>query len=310
MRFRHLTFEEQNQRLDEVTDEKEGTRIRVTDQGAELVSLAKRRTEQDWVGYLYRDADVSIPASGWKNHATVMGYYVHRLLGERSLYQGDEIHDGNHSFLRRKVFARPTINIEDDRASLNYRLPADAIEKPEYPRRVAFQITYTLSGHDLHVAFFFENLEGERPAHVSFGLHPGFRVSSIDDARIILPRGKYRRYLAPGNFLSGKTAEFTSAGGSFPCKPFELPDSFLIEPLDTDESVIKLQDLKENREVQIDISEAPFFTLWSDLNPFICIEPCWGLPDHHQQEPFEKKLGIQEIPPSGTLKRECNFRFL
>jgi hypothetical protein len=85
MRFRHLTFEEQNQRLDEVTDEKEGTRIRVTDQGAELVSLAKRRTEQDWVGYLYRDADVSIPASGGKNHATVMGYEVHRLLGERSL---------------------------------------------------------------------------------------------------------------------------------------------------------------------------------------------------------------------------------
>jgi galactose mutarotase-like enzyme len=310
MRFIHRSFEEENQRLDEVIDEEDGTRIRVSDHGAELVSLAKRRNEQDWVGYLYRDADISIPASGWKNHATVMGYYIHRLLGEHTLYQGDEIRGGNHSFLRQKVFAPPTITIEDDRASLNYRLPADAIEKHEYPRRVAFQIGYTLSDQDLHITFFFENLERERPAHVSFGLHPGFRVSSIDDARIILPRGNYRRYLAPGNFLSGETTEFTSAGGSFPCKPFELPDSFLIEPLDTDESVINLQDLKENREVQVDISEAPFFTLWSDLNPFICIEPCWGLPDHHQQEPFEKKLGIQEIPPSGTLKRECSFRFL
>ena len=109
--------------------------------------------------------------------------------------------------------------------------------------------------------------------------------------------------------MSGQTVEFTSAGDSFPCKPFELPDSFLIEPVAVDESVVKLQDLKEGREVQIDLSEAPFFTIWSDLNPFICIEPCWGLPDHKEQEPFEKKVGIQLIPPSGTLSRSVVFDF-
>jgi len=310
MRFEHRSFEENNQRLDEVVDEEAGARVVVSAHGAEVVSLAKRRTEQDWVGYLYRDGDVSIPASGWKNHATVMGFYIHRLVGERSLYEGDEIRGGNHSFLRTKIFASPVVSLSPDRASLQYRLPAEAIEKQEYPRRVAFQITYTLSGPDLSVTFSFENLEKERPAHVSFGLHPGFRVSSIDAARIILPRGRYRRYLAPGNFLSGETVEFNSAGTSFPCKPFELPDSFLIEPLEVDESVVKLQDLKENREVHIDLSEAPFFTIWSDLNPFICIEPCWGLPDHRQQEPFEKKVGIQKIAPLGTLTRQCGIRII
>jgi galactose mutarotase-like enzyme len=310
MRFEHRSFEQNGQRLDEVVDLKNKTRIVVSDHGAELVSAAKRAPGGDWVGYLYRDGDTTVPASGWKSHATVMGYYIHRLVGERTLYDGDEIRGGNHSFIRTKVFAAPEVLISEENAALRYRLPAEAINKIEYPRRVASQLDYVLSGADLGVAFSFVNQEQNRPAHVSFGLHPGFRVSSIDDARIILPRGNYRRYLAPGNFLSGETVDFTSAGDSLPCKPFELPDSFLIQAVDVDEYVVKLQDLKERREVQIDLSEAPFFTIWSDLNPFICIEPCWGLPDHKEQEPFEKKVGIQVIPPQGTLTRQCSFRFL
>ena len=310
MRFRHRSFEDHDQRLDEIVDSDTETRIIAGDHGAELISIAKKGTEQEWIGYLYRDADVSVPASGWKSHATVMGYYIHRLVGERTMYEGDEILGGNHSFLRTKKFSPPEVTFASNSASLIYRLPAEAIAKTEYPRRVGFQITYALSGTDLTVAFSFQNQEMSRPAHVSFGLHPGFRVSSIEDARIILPQGQYRRHLAPGNFLSGETVDFSSSGLSFPCKPFELPDSFLIEPLEVDERVVKLQDLKEKREIQIDLSEAPFFTIWSDLNPFLCIEPCWGLPDHHDQEPFERKVGIQQIAPSGSLTRQCSFRFL
>lgn len=310
MRFQHRSYEQNGQRLDEVVDLENETRIVVSDHGAELVSLAKRAPGQEWAGYLYRDGDTSVPATGWKSHATVMGYFIHRLVGERTLYEGEEIRGGNHSFIRTKVFAAPEVLIAEKAATLRYRLPAEAIDKKEYPRKVAFQLSYVLSGQDLDVIFSFTNQEQSRPAHVSFGLHPGFRVSSIDDARIILPRGTYRRYLAPGNFLSGQTVEFTSAGDSFPCKPFELPDSFLIQPVEVDELVVKLQDLKEGREVQIDLSQAPFFTIWSDLNPFICIEPCWGLPDHKEQEPFEKKVGIQLIPSLGTLSRQSSIRFL
>jgi galactose mutarotase-like enzyme len=310
MRFQHRSYEENGQHLDEVVDLESETRIIVSDHGAELVSVAKRAPGQDWVGNLYRDGDTSVPASGWKSHATVMGYFIHRLVGEHTLYEGEEIRGGNHSFIRTKVFDAPETILSEETATLRYRLPAEAIDKLEYPRKVGFEIEYVLSGQDLNVVFSFVNQEPDRPAHVSFGLHPGFRVSSIDDARIILPRGTYRRYLAPGNFLSGQTVEFTSAGGSFPCKPFELPDSFLIQPVEVDESVVKLQDLQEGREVQIDLSEAPFFTIWSDLNPFICIEPCWGLPDHKEQEPFEKKVGIQLISPQGTLSRQCSFRIL
>jgi galactose mutarotase-like enzyme len=188
-------------------------------------------------------------------------------------------------------------------------LPADQIEKSEYPRSVDFLLEYILTEDRLEVRFTFKNLETDRPAHLSFGLHPGFAVSSVENARVILPKGTYRRHLAPGNFLSGDTQDFVSEGGPMAYRPFELPGSFLIEPLDWEESVVRLHDYGANRGVEVELAETPFFTIWSDLHPFICIEPCWGLPDDHIQKPFEQKTGIQVIAPQASLTRSCSFRF-
>jgi galactose mutarotase-like enzyme len=308
MRYHYRGFELDEHQLDELVDEESGMRIVVDRLGAELVSVARREADGSWNGFLYRDGLVTAPASGWKNHATVMGYYIHRLEGERTTYAGEVIQGGNHSFIRTKRFSEAEANISE-RGTLSFQLDSAEIKPAEYPRKVSFRISYTLAGEELEVIFDFHNEEVDRPAHVSFGLHPGFAVSSVEQARIILPRGSYRRHLAPGNFLSGETVEFTSDGGHLPIKPFELPDSFLIEPLEVEEQVVRLQDLTNGRAVEVDLSDAPYFTLWSDLNPFVCVEPCWGLPDHRQQEPFECKLGIQVIPPRGTLTKHCAFRF-
>jgi galactose mutarotase-like enzyme len=163
--------------------------------------------------------------------------------------------------------------------------------------------------HDtVEVTFIFQNEEAERTSHVSFGLHPGFAISSFEQARVVLPRGTYRRHLAPNNFLSGETVEFESDGATMPIKPFELPGSFLLETIEADSYVVKLLDYGRNRQVELDFSDAPYFTIWSDLNPFICIEPCWGLPDHEEQRAFEKKLGIQSIPPLETFTRRFSMR--
>jgi len=307
-RFEHRHSEQAGQHVDELIDHDSGLRFSATNHGAELISIRKHTPDGQYRRCLYRDGDLSVPASGWKNHATVMGYYIHRLRNEHSLYEGDEIRGGNHSFIRNKVFAHPDVRV-GDKAAIIYSLPVDQIERTEYPRKVSFRLEYRLCNDTIEVVFHFTNEESGRPAHVSFGLHPGFAVTSVEQARVLLPAGRYRRHLAPDNFLSGETVEFESTGGPLPAKPFELPGSFLIEPLETNESVIRLADLSSGREVAVDLETAPYFTVWSDLNPFVCVEPCWGFPDHQQQEPFEKKLGIQIIPPGSTLTRSCSFQF-
>jgi galactose mutarotase-like enzyme len=308
MGFAHHAFEQEGHRLHKVIDGESGYRILADNLGAELVSIARRKVNGDWDGYLYRDGEIKPAERGWQNHATVMGYFLHRIKGERTYYEGDEIRGGNHSFLRHKRFADPEISLSD-RATLCYSLPTDQIQRTEYPRKVSFRISYTVHDDTVEVTFVFQNEEIQRPSHVSFGLHPGFAVSSVEQARIILPKGKYRRYLAPDNFLKSETVEFEASGGTMPIKPFELPGSFLLEAIDVDSYDVRLQDYGRHHQVELDLSEAPYFTIWSDLNPFICVEPCWGLPDHQDQRPFEQKLGIQAIPPKDTLTKRFSMRF-
>jgi galactose mutarotase-like enzyme len=308
MAFSHRPFEQDGYRLHEIVDQESGYHMILDNLGAELVSVARRTDDNTWDGFLYRDGDVSRPSKGWASHATVMGYFLHRIKGERTVYEGDEIRGGNHGFLRHKQFADPEVSLGES-GTVQYRLGTDQIAPTEYPRKVSFEIRYSLQGDTVEVTFVFHNEEPDRSACVSFGLHPGFAVSSVESARIILPRGTYRRYLAPDNFLSGETYEMISDGGTLPIKPFELPSSFLLEAVDVDSEIAKLQDYARQRQVEIDLSEAPYFTIWSDLEPFVCIEPCWGLPDHQQQRSFEHKLGIQVIPVGKTLTKRFSMRF-
>jgi galactose mutarotase-like enzyme len=308
MRFEHRAFSEAGHQLNEMVDHQSGFRIVIDNAGAELVSIARRSAGNNWEGFLYRDFELGPAPAGWQNHATVMGYFLHRIKGEKTFYEGEEIRGGNHSFLRRKNFANPEVTIGEG-GTLSYFLAASQILPAEYPRKVSFRLDYTLLDDTVEVAFNFQNEETVRPAHLSFGLHPGFAISSFEQARIILPRGSYRRYLAPDNFLSGETVELVSDGATFPAKPFELPGSFLLEAIDVDSEVVRVIDPVWNRQVEIDLSSAPFFTIWSDLNPFLCVEPCWGLPDHQVQRPFEQKLGIQIIAPNSTLTKRFSMRF-
>jgi hypothetical protein len=54
--------------------------------------------------------------------------------------------------------------------------------------------------------------------------------------------------------------------------------------------------------VIVDLSGVPYLTVWSDGGPFLCVEPCWGLTDRHEQRAFEDKEGIQKIPARGELR--------
>ena len=145
MGFQHRAFEQESHRLQEVIDGESGYRIVVDNSGAELVSIARRTVNGEWDGYLYRDGEITPAERGWQNHATVMGYFLHRIKGERTYYEGDEIRGGNHGFLRHKRFVDPDVLL-NDRATLCYSLPADQILRTEYPRKVSFRISYTVQG--------------------------------------------------------------------------------------------------------------------------------------------------------------------
>ena len=305
----HETSERAGKTVDVLTDDATGTRLVVARLGAEPISLARRGADGGWTGFLYRDDDLSKNPDGWNNHATVMGYYLHRILNGRTTYRGHEIVGGTHSFLRHKTFPEPIVEISDARAALTYVMLPSGYEPQDYPFRVSLALTYSLEADGaLRVRFRFQNQEPELTTHVSFGLHPGFAVGSMAEAQVLLPPGRYRRHLAPGDYLSGETVTIDHPGGPMPFDKKDLPGSFLLEPLEGTEKKFTLVDPAVGRRVGLDCPQAPYLTLWSDGHPFICVEPCWGLPDAHKQVPFEDKEGIQVIAPGGVLERGFTIR--
>ncbi|MEO6871472.1 MAG: hypothetical protein ABI233_04540 [Chthoniobacterales bacterium] len=301
MKFTHCEEERDGRLLDVLTDDEHALRIIASRLGPELVSLARRDGEGEWIGFLYRDDDLTKPASGWANHATVMGYLLHRLKDEHSLYRGKEICGGTHSFLRHKNFTDVSAHLATDQAALTYRITPGEFEPVEYPLEVSLALTYTLRAGLLEVGFGFENHEPELTAHLEFGLHPGFVATSFESFELALPAGHYRRWFSPDNYLSGETEEIHFQGGAMPFERAKLPGSYILELVDVPDRKFLYRDPPSGRQVAVDLGAAPYVTLWSDGGAFLCIEPCWGLTDRHEQRAFEDKDGIQTIPAGGRL---------
>lgn len=300
MKFSRREEKREDRWFDILADEENGLRLVVSRLGAELVSVARRNETGNWNGFLYRDNEISAPAEGWANHATVMGYYLHRLKDGHSFYRGHEIKGGNHSFLRTKIWHAVDSNIDD--GSLKYRISPDDYSTTDYPLRVSLDITYKIDINKVTVSFHFTNHEPESTAHVGFGLHPGFAATSFDSFLFEMPLGRYRRHFSPGNYLSGETEEIDFVGGEMPFRKEELPGSFILEFVDVPQRKFVYADTPSGRSIIVDLTGVPYLTLWSDGGPFLCVEPCWGLTDHHEQRAFENKEGNQIIPAGGELR--------
>ena len=302
MKFSHCEEQRDDRHLDILIDEENGLRIIVSRLGAELISLARVNEAGAWTGFFHRDNDLSVPSQGWANHATVMGYYLHRLKNGRSLYRGREIKGGNHGFLRSKTWHFIGSTIEGSGASLKYRITPEDFSPAEYPLKVSLDLTYKIEMNRVSVLFEFRNNESDLSAHVSFGLHPGFAATSFESFHFQMPRGCYRRHFSPGDYLSGETRDIEFAGGEMPFSKTDLPGSIILELVDAPRREFSFVDPPSGRWVIVDLTDVPYLTLWSDGGPFLCIEPCWGLTDHHEQRAFEDKEGIQIIAAGGELR--------
>ena len=307
MTYQYKTLSSSVGTLDQLEDPSSGVRITVNRIGAEVISLARRDDAGEWHGFLWRDGHVEAPAEGWGNHATVMGFYTHRLWEQKSVYDGHPMDGGPtpHGFLRHHSFADPVVDLTS--GSITYRLEPEQIPTGAYPYKVAASITYALVGGALRMTFCFENKENH-PVALSFGWHPGFAVGSVESAHLLLPAGTYRQQIADNNFLTQGVDEVLFAGGEMPYPKKTLVDSYLIDLSGVPDRHFTLEDSTIGHRVECDYSEAPFLTIWSNGDPFLCVEPCWGLPDSNPQVPFEKKKGIQWIGAGETQTASASVK--
>ena len=206
MKFSHTEENRDGRHLDVLTDEEDGLRIIVSRLGAELISMSRVNEAGEWIGFLYRDNDVTAPSEGWANHATVMGYYLHRLKNGSSLYRGHEIKGGTHGFLRTKTWHLAGSFTNESGASLKYQITPDDFSLIEYPLKVSVDLTYQIGADGVGVLFEFRNHEPESDRARVVRIASRFRrdfirdFSSTNAARII------PTLFFTGQFLVGRNA--------------------------------------------------------------------------------------------------------
>ncbi|HEX8490346.1 MAG TPA: hypothetical protein VF626_04975, partial [Chthoniobacterales bacterium] len=148
MNFTHREEKRGDRLFDVLSDEGNNLRLIVSRLGAELISVARRNAADEWIGFLNRDNEIAPPPKGWANHATVMGYFLHRIKNERTLYRGQEMRGGTHSFLRGKTWHRVESQRENE---LIYRITPADFSATEYPLKVSLHLTYHIDRQQISV---------------------------------------------------------------------------------------------------------------------------------------------------------------
>ena len=105
-----------------------------------------------------------------------------------------------------------------------------------------------------------------------------------------------------GNYLSGEMRDFDFSGAEMPFPRNELPGSCILELVDVQALEFCYVDPPSGCRVIVDLNGVPYLTLWFAGGPLLCVEPCWGLTDHHEQRAFEDTKGIQTILPGEELR--------
>src|SRR5215510_2289392 len=146
---------------------------------------------------------------------------------------------------------------EGSGASLKYQITPQDFSSSQYPLKAAVDLTYNIHSNKVTVVFEFRNHEPELTAHVSFGLHPGFGATSFESFHLQMPRGLYRRYFSPGNFLSGETRDIEFPGGEMPFSKNELPGSIILELIKVPRPQFSFVDPESGRWVIMDLAGVP-----------------------------------------------------
>jgi galactose mutarotase-like enzyme len=278
-------------------------KLAVNLQGAELTSV---RDLKDDTEYLWQ-ADPSF----WGRHAPVLFPIVGRLKDDQFQHRGQAYHLTQHGFAR----DLPFVPQQAPEGSLTYRLQATPETKQRYPFDFQLDITYTLEGRDLRVAYEVSNL-GAEPMPFSIGAHPAFRCPLVagerfEDYDFVLAQAEtVDRHLLAGGLYTGEVERVLPQGDHLPLEG-ELFQRDALVFHDLASEWVALRSRQSGREVRMYIAGFPYFGLWTKPGaPFVCLEPWQGLADYQRASGhLSDKVGIILLMPEQTHRASYRVSF-
>jgi len=292
----------------------DGITATISAEGAELSSL----TNADGAELLWR------AGPQWPRHAPVLFPIVGRLKGDTLRHNGKAYPMTQHGFARDRRFAW----LERESRACKLALTDDTETRARYPFAFRLEITYTVTGSALDVAFDVINT-GEETLPASLGGHPAFNwplLPGLPKEAYTLTFGKtepapirrlkdglMRRQPEP-NLLKGRTLELSERLFDDDAMVFDQVASTSILFAATQGPAAATQGpAAATQGPAIELSWRGFRELgiWSKPGgaPFLCIEPWHGFasPAEFDGE-FADKPGLMHIAPGARQSLSYRIR--
>ena len=269
--------------------------------GAQLKSLKK---EPSSLQLLWTGEDERY----WRNSAPILFPIVGALPEDEYVSGGRVYHMQNHGFARSREFE--IVRQTADSAEL--RLLSDAETRAQYPFDFDLRLEYSMIDDTLIQRFVVKNT-GKVVMPFSFGGHPGFRCPAFADegfedyslvfekAETVLCRKK------EGRLLAEKRYKFLDGGSVLPLdkKLFE-GTAILLDSLNS--RAVSLNSARRGPIITLRFDGFTHLGLWSGAgdDPFVCIEPWYGIDSRADFRTLEEKEGILMLPPGET--KQALFR--
>lgn len=301
---------DERSKIDRLLHKRSGTKLMLSRLGAELIGyriVDQARGRE--IPLMYRDSVAEKPEAGWKNHATVLFPIVGGLKDKVSKLGNTSIRTpGNHGIARNSTFSVVKVG-DTDCGLIHYRLSADDYTRQYYPFDFHLDVIFELRSRDLAVTFEISN-PGYDAIYYCLGWHPGFRTPFVKgqgqkrDCRLVMPRGKIRRYHNNEHCrLTGQTSMMT-VDGVLGWTEEGLELTYMYEIDNPANRAVTLEDPNSGVSVRIDFPEFPHLGFWSEPgDEFICIEPWQGMDDHEEQETFDRKVGVVKLEAGDSDRR-------
>jgi galactose mutarotase-like enzyme len=93
---------------------------------------------------------------------------------------------------------------------------------------------------------------------------------------------------------------------AFPWTEEALHQTVMLQCQNRSSRRVTMHDPHAGFKLHLDYADFPFLGLWANQGEnYICLEPWQGMDDHEQQEPFENKVGLVELPPGNVDRRKA-----
>ena len=282
--------------------------ITVNSVGAELKSLVKRETGQEymWSG----DPEV------WGSTAPVLFPIIGTLKNGKTLIEGKEYSIPKHGIVRHNDQLEVYSKLED---RIVLRLCSSEATKAYYPYSFDFRITFRLRNE--HLIVYHEVMNNDdKPMLFHLGGHPAFHVPFYegDSYEDYLLRFEHEedsesyKVTDTGNISNETRPVPWAEGGTVIPLRHELFNHDALVFKDLNSRSVRLESRNHGPVLKLDYAGWTHLGIWAKPHgDFVCIEPWIGLADSADGDGvFAHKEGIIRLEPNGVYEMSYDIKVL